>query len=169
MRIALGSDHRGVEAAQSVRPYLESKGHTITVLGDCGGGPCDYPDQAWLVGRAVADGAADAGILICGSGIGMSMAANKIAGVRAALVHDELAAERSRAHNDANVLCLPGDLVSDAQLNRIIDIWLRTPFEGGRHARRVRKITAIERGEDPRPAVPGDADKTQGGVGAAQS
>ncbi|RMD62319.1 MAG: RpiB/LacA/LacB family sugar-phosphate isomerase, partial [Planctomycetota bacterium] len=93
---------------------------------------------------------ADRGVLICGSGIGMCIAANKVKGVRAALVSDELSAEMSRRHNDANVLCLAADLLGDRLIERIVEIWLATPFEGGRHARRVAKIAAIERGEDPR-------------------
>jgi ribose 5-phosphate isomerase B len=149
MRIALGSDHRGVDAAKSIRPHLEAAGHTITLLGECSGATCDYPDNAFLVSRAVADGKADRGILVCGSGIGMSIAANKVAGVRAALVSDEMGAQVSRAHNNANVLCLAGDLVGQNLLRRIIDVWLTTSFEGGRHERRIKKIAMIERGENP--------------------
>lgn len=148
-KIALGSDHRGAEAVKFLRPRLESEGHEITVFGECSGKSCDYPDQAYTVAKAVSDGAADMGILICGTGIGMSIAANKVRGVRAALVSDELTAEMSRAHNDANVLCVSGDLIGQRLIERIVEIWLRTPFEGGRHARRVAKIMAIERGENP--------------------
>lgn len=149
MRVALGSDHRGVDAAKSIRPHIEAAGHTVTVLGECSGNSCDYPDNAYLVGKAVAKGEADAGILVCGSGIGMSIAANKVAGVRAALVNDELGAQLSRAHNNANVLCLAGDLIGQNLLRRIIDVWLSTPFDGGRHERRVKKISMIERGDNP--------------------
>ncbi|MCL4210951.1 MAG: ribose 5-phosphate isomerase B [Phycisphaeraceae bacterium] len=149
MRIAIGSDHRGVDAARSIRPHIEALGHTVALLGECSGNPCDYPDNAWLVGRAVASGEVDRGILICGSGIGMSIAANKIPGVRAALVTDELTAQLSRAHNNANVLCLAADLLGQNLLHRIIDTWLSTPFDGGRHERRIQKIHAIERGENP--------------------
>lgn len=148
-RIAIGADHRGVDAARQIAQHLTSHGHEAKLLGACEG-PCDYPDQAWLVGRAIADGEADMGILICGTSIGMSIAANKIAGVRAAVVHDELTAQLSRAHNDANVLCLSGDLLGQRLIEKIVDVWLATEFEGGRHARRVGKIAQIERGEDPR-------------------
>jgi ribose 5-phosphate isomerase B len=110
---------------------------------------CDYPDMAYPVATAVATGDAQRGILICGSGIGMSIAANKVKGVRAALVHDEIGAEMSRRHNDANVLCLAADLLGVRLIERIIGIWLATEFEGGRHARRVSKITAIEQGHNP--------------------
>lgn len=149
MRIAIGSDHRGADAAKSIRPHIEALGHTVTLVGECSGSPCDYPDNAWLVGRMVASGEADRGILICGSGIGMSIAANKIQGIRAALVTDELTAQLSRAHNNANVLCLAADLLGQNLLHRIIDTWLTTPFDGGRHERRIQKIHAIERGENP--------------------
>lgn len=149
MRIALGSDHRGAEAMSVLRPYLEQKGHQVEQIGECPLDICDYPDNAYLVAREVADGRADMGVLICGSGIGMSMAANKVDGVRAALVSDELTAQLSRSHNDANVLCLAGDLIGHHLIARIVDAWLRTSFDGGRHARRVDKITAIERGENP--------------------
>lgn len=150
MRIALGTDHRGVEIARGLLPFLQSKGHEVKVLGECSGTSCDYPDNAWLVGGAVSRGESDRGILVCGSGIGMSMAANKVPGVRAALVQDELTAELSRSHNDANVLCLSGDLLGQTLVKRIVDVWLSTNFEGGRHSRRVDKIRAIESGTDPR-------------------
>ncbi|MFO0874863.1 MAG: ribose 5-phosphate isomerase B [Phycisphaerales bacterium] len=149
MRIALGTDHRGVETARGLVPYLEAKGHEVVVLGECSGSSCDYPDSAFLVGRAVSSGQFDRGILVCGSGIGMSIAANKVDGVRAALVQDELTAELSRSHNDANVLCLSGDLIGQTLAKRIVDVWTTTPFEGGRHGRRVTKIAAIEKGVDP--------------------
>jgi ribose 5-phosphate isomerase B len=149
MKIALGSDHRGDAAAAAIVPHLKSAGHEVQVHGECHGEPCDYPDNAWLVARAVASGQADRGILLCGSGIGVSIAANKVRGVRAALVFDDLAATMSRSHNDANVLCLSADTTPLKELRSIIDVWLKTPFEGGRHERRVRKIEAIERGEDP--------------------
>lgn len=149
MRIAIGTDHRGAESASVLLPYLRAKGHDVVLLGGCDGNACDYPDNAYKVGVAVASGDFDRGILVCGSGIGMSIAANKVDGVRAALVQDELTAELSRSHNDANILCLSGDLIGQMLAKRIVDTWLATPFEGGRHARRVQKIRAIERGEDP--------------------
>ncbi len=153
MKIALGADHRGVEAVGSLDAHLQTTGHETTVLGDCNGESQDYPDSAYLVGRAVADGTVQRGILVCSNGIGVTIAANKITGIRAALVYDQVNAERSRRHNDANVLCLGGEITSHDELARIVDIWLTTPFEGGRHQRRVNKILAIERGEDPAESV----------------
>lgn len=154
MKIALGMDHRGVDVARVLAERLPGEGHEVAMLGVCDGESCDYPDVTWPVARAVADGEADRGILICGTGIGASIAANKVAGVRAALVHDVTTARLSRQHNDANVLCLAGDaLVDDAQTLGIVNAWLETSFEGGRHARRVNKIAAIERGENPVEAV----------------
>ncbi len=110
----------------------------------------DYPDAAWPVAAAVSSGDADRGVLICGSGIGMSIAANKVRGIRAALVHDEVGADMSRRHNDANVLCLPADLLGPRLIERILTTFMTTDFDGGRHARRVAKIAAIENGDDPR-------------------
>lgn len=149
MKIAMGADHRGAEAVGSLNTHLQAAGHETTVLGDCSGESCDYPDSAYLVGRAVAEGKVEYGILVCSNGIGITIAANKVAGVRAALVYDEVSAERSRRHNDANVLCLGGEITPHDELARIVDTWLATPFDGGRHRRRVDKISAIERGENP--------------------
>ncbi|MHC4208684.1 MAG: ribose 5-phosphate isomerase B [Planctomycetota bacterium] len=157
MKIALGMDHRGVKTVRALTKHLSGAGHEVVVLGPCSGEPSDYPDAAWLVGRAVIAGEVQRGILVCGTGIGASIAANKIPGIRAALAHDEAAAELSRRHNDANVLCLAGDELSDEQVFGIVDRWLADPFDGGRHERRVRKIAAIERGEDPVAAVPDPA------------
>lgn len=150
MKIALGSDHRGLEAVEPMRSALAAAGHVVEVLGVCDPAGCDYPDIAYPVAHAVAAGEADYGVLVCGSGNGMAMAANKVAGVRAALGRDELAAAMSRRHNDANVLCLSSDAASPAELVAIVTAFLDAPFDGGRHARRVAKIAAIERGEDPR-------------------
>ena len=149
MKIAISADHRGTDAGRGLADKLRKEGHEVQVLGDTSGKPSDYPDLAYLVGKAVSAGQAEKGLLICGSGIGMSIAANKVAGVRAALVHDELTAEVSRSHNDANVLCLSADLLGQRLIENIVDIWLKTPFEAGRHARRLHKITAIEDGKDP--------------------
>jgi ribose 5-phosphate isomerase B len=149
MKIALGADHRGDAALKSLAPQLRAAGHKVEVHGDCHGQACDYPDQAYMVSTAVSQGLADRGILICGSGIGVCIAANKVAGVRAALVFDDIAAAMSRSHNDANVLCLSADTTPAKEILQIVDTWLKTGFEGGRHARRVNKIAAIERGEDP--------------------
>ncbi len=149
MRIALSADHRGYTGIKLLNENLQRAGHEVMLLGDCSGAPADYPDRAWLVGQAIAKGQADLGVLICGTGIGMSIAANKIKGVRAAVVHDELTAQLSRSHNNANVLCLSADLLGQRLIEKITDIWVATEFEGGRHARRIRKIAAMENGVDP--------------------
>lgn len=149
MKIALGADHRGTDAARAITETLAANGHTPMPLGVCKTRSCDYPDMAYPVAHAVATGKADRGILVCGSGIGMSIAANKVKGIRAALVHDEVGAEISRRHNDANVLCIPADMLGVKVIERIVAAWLRTEFEGGRHERRVQKIKAIEQGIDP--------------------
>lgn len=149
MKLAVGADHRGVDATKRLVDHLEELGHEVQVLTDFDSSCLDYPDSAFKVGQAVASGEVDRGLLVCGTGIGMSMAANKVHGVRAALVHDELTAELSRAHNDANVLCVSADLVGQKLIERIVDVWLNGEFEGGRHARRVRKIMAIESGANP--------------------
>ncbi len=149
MKIAVGTDHRGVDALSHIVNALEHKGLAVSRLGVCDEGICDYPDTAYPVASAVAAGQVDRGILICGSGIGMSIAANKVKGVRAALVHDEIGAELSRSHNDANVLCLPADLLGMRLMLRIVDTWVATEFAGGRHARRISKIAAIEDGRHP--------------------
>lgn len=149
MKIAVSADHRGVSILQQMLPVIEQAGCRIINQIPCDERTCDYPDMAYPVALAVASGEADRGILICGSGIGMCIAANKVPGVRAALVHDEISAEMSRRHNDANVLCLAADLLGVRVIERIIQIWLTTEFEAGRHARRVSKITAIEQGQNP--------------------
>ncbi len=145
MRIAVGSDHRGFEVKARILELLRTLDHEPT---DAGPGVCeavDYPDVAAVVASAVSRGEVDRGILICGTGIGMAIAANKFPGVRAAPCHDDLTAEMSRRHNDLNVLCLSADLLGERLINRMIELWLTTPFEGGRHARRIEKITQQER------------------------
>jgi len=150
MRIALGADHRGYEAARSLARALEAMGHNVEVYNDpADQQPCDYPDRAYTVGHAIASGKAEQGVLLCGSGIGMCIAANKVPGVRAALVHDEFTAQMAKSHNNANVLCLSADMLGQRLIERIVESWLATAFEGGRHARRVEKIHAIEQGKDP--------------------
>jgi ribose 5-phosphate isomerase B len=114
-------------------------------MGTQGSEPVDYPDVAALVARMVADKEVDRGILACGTGLGMCIAANKIPGIRAAPCHDDLTAEMSRRHNDLNVLCLSGDMLGERLIDRMVEIWLNTPFEGGRHSRRVEKIAALEK------------------------
>ncbi|MBM4106452.1 MAG: ribose 5-phosphate isomerase B [Phycisphaerae bacterium] len=149
MKIALGSDHRGIMAANALMGHLRPEGHEVEVLGETSGKSCDYPDSAWQVCQAVSSGRADRGILLCGTGIGMCIAANKVPGIRAALAPDELSARLSRSHNDANVLCLSADLIGQTLVKRIVDLWLTTPFDGGRHQRRLGKIQLIERGVNP--------------------
>jgi ribose 5-phosphate isomerase B len=145
----MGADHRGREVVDHLEQFLLNQGHQLHVTANPKAGSCDYPDVAYQVANRVATGQADSGILICGTGIGMSMAANKIKGIRAAVVHDEISADMSRRHNDANVLCLPADMLGMRIIERIVKVWLTTEFEGGRHARRVRKVEAIEQGLDP--------------------
>ncbi len=149
MKIALSADHRGALIFDALVDLIRKEGHEILAVPTCQGPSCDYPDMAFGACRAVAEGRADRGILVCGSGIGMSIAANKVDGIRAALCHDDLSAEMSRRHNDANVLCFSADLLGMKLIEQIIKIWLSTEFEGGRHARRVKKIKAIEMGQDP--------------------
>jgi len=146
MKIAIGSDHRGFHAKESITRVLTRMGHDVTDYGTHSDRSTDYPDFAVPVCRAVAGGKADRGVLMCGSGIGMCMAANKVAGIRAALCHDELTVEMSRRHNDANVLCMGGDLLGDELMRRMVEIWMGAEFEGGRHERRVRKAMKIEEG-----------------------
>jgi len=150
MKIAVGSDHRGYESKKLAKSIIKQFGHEVIDFGTTSSNPVDYPDMAYLAAKAVADGEADRAILACGTGIGMSIAANKISGIRAALCHDELSAQISRDHNDANVLCISGDLVGEVLLRKIIEVWLSTEFSGGRHQRRVNKISIIEQGKDPR-------------------
>ncbi|MBK7403292.1 MAG: ribose 5-phosphate isomerase B [Phycisphaerales bacterium] len=149
MRIALGADHRGVVTASQLAERLRREGHEAVLSIPGSGETCDYPEPAYVVAQRVAGGEADRGVLICGTGIGMSIAANKVHGVRAAVVHDELTAQLCRTHNDANIICLSGDLLGQRLIEQVVEIFLTSEFEGGRHARRVHKIAAIERGEDP--------------------
>jgi ribose 5-phosphate isomerase B len=145
MKIAVASDHRGVDMKARVLEMVRGLGHDGEDFGaDSESDSVDYPDFAGKVAGEVSDGGMDRGILICGTGIGMCITANKFRGVRAAKVDDSLNAEMSRRHNDANVLCLSADLIGEVSLERIVDIWIRTDFEGGRHARRVDKISQIE-------------------------
>lgn len=149
MKIAVGNDHRGFEAKQQIRNIITQLGHECIDVGSTDENPVDYPDLAYHAAMAVSQNKADRAILACGTGIGMSIAANKIKGVRAALCHDELSARVSRHHNDANVLCISGDLIGEVLLRKIVEVWLDTKFEGGRHQRRIDKIAAIEEGKDP--------------------
>lgn len=146
MKIAVGSDHRGFEKKRRIVALLTHLGHDVLDMGPEAAGSVDYPEFAFQVAKAVSDKRVDRGILICGTGIGMCIAANKVSGVRAAPCHDSITAEMSRRHNDANVLCLSADLLGEELIDRMVRIWLETPFEGGRHARRVEKIAQFEAG-----------------------
>jgi ribose 5-phosphate isomerase B len=150
MKIAVASDHRGVKAIEQVKAIISQLKHECIDFGNDDENPVDYPDMAYQAAMAVSEKTADRGILVCGTGIGMCIAANKVKGVRAALCYDELNAQISRHHNDANVLCLSGDLLGTTVLRKMVETWLTTEFSGGRHQRRVDKISAIENGMDPR-------------------
>lgn len=145
MKIAIGSDHRGYMAKERLKGLLSDLGYDVEDFGTDSPKSFDYPDVALPVAKAVAQGKVERAILLCGTGLGVSISANKVCGVRAALCHDELTAQMSRQHNDANVLCLPADLIGEALMRRIVEVWLETAFEGGRHARRVLKIMEIEK------------------------
>ena len=140
MRLAFATDHHGVALKQALQAHAEAAGHVVLDLGSNSGEPVDYPDYAFELAEKVCGGEADRGVLICGSGIGMSIAANKVAGARAALVYDAETARLSREHNDANILVLPGRKVGAAEAREWLDTWLVTEFAGERHARRVGRI-----------------------------
>jgi ribose 5-phosphate isomerase B len=144
--IAIGCDHHGLALKELIMPFLQNAGHTYQDFGCYNTKPVDYPDIAQKVGEAVASGNFDQGILICYTGIGMSIAANKLKGIRAALCCDAFAAQRARQHNDANVLCLRGEDIDTKSALEIVKTFLATDFEGGRHARRVNKIRALDEG-----------------------
>ncbi len=144
MRIAVGSDHRGFAAKTKLVELLKRQKQEVVDAGPSTTESVDYPDIAAIVASQVSEGTVDRGILICGTGIGMCIAANKFPGVRAAPCHDDLSAEMSRRHNDLNVLCLSADMLGEKLIDRMVEIWLKTEFEGGRHARRVGKIVEIE-------------------------
>jgi len=148
MQISVGSDHRGLNVKQRLCELLHRLGHEVVDEGTHCDQSCDYPDIAMVVAGKVSRGEIERGILICGTGIGMSITANKFPGVRAAACNDAVTAEISRRHNDVNVLCLAGDLLGQRNIDRLIEIWLDTEFEGGRHARRLRKIAAIETAQE---------------------
>ena len=142
--IALASDHAGVTHKAVLRSYLEGLGRKMLDLGPENTDSVNYPDYALKLTETLRAGQAGCGLLICGTGIGISIAANKRPGIRAALCHDLFTARASRAHNDANVLCLGARVLSPDAMIAILDVWLNTPFEGGRHAGRVAKIQSLE-------------------------
>ena len=144
MKIAIGADHAGFEAKERLAERLREWGHTVLDAGTDGLDSVDYPDFAEEVGGRVGSGQADYGLLVCGSGIGMSIAANKVAGVRAALCTCETLARLSRQHNDSNVLCVGARITGPGVLEEMVRVFLETPFEGGRHQRRVDKMNDLD-------------------------
>ena len=148
MKIALGSDHAGFELKEKIKQHLVSSGIQVDDEGTHSAESVDYPDFARRVGESIVQKRADLGILVCGTGIGMSMAANKVSGIRAAKVSNEFEAEMAREHNDANVLALGARVIDEPTAIKVVDKWLQTTFAGGRHQLRVDKIMQIER-RDP--------------------
>ncbi|TML01604.1 MAG: ribose 5-phosphate isomerase B [Actinobacteria bacterium] len=148
MRIAVASDHAGFHLKEHVRQVLETQGHDVIDVGTVSPDSVDYPRYAEEASRLVAEGEAERAVLACGSGVGVSIVANKVAGVRAVNAHDPSEAEMARRHNDANVVALGGARLATDQADRIVAAFLRTGFEGGRHARRVGQIADVERGRD---------------------
>jgi len=148
MNIAIGCDHAALDAKTEIVDYLKSLGHVISDEGTHSLESCDYPDFAAAVSRKVQAGEAERGVLICGTGIGMSIAANRFKGVRAALCYTEELAKLSRLHNDANVLCLGARTQSVDSMRGIIAVWLSTAWQADRHGRRLKKIESNSRGQD---------------------
>jgi len=144
VRICIGADHAGYTMKESVKAHLSAAGHTLTDVGAFSEESVDYPVIAEQVGRAVAAGDAEAGVLVCGTGLGMAIAANKVHGVRAVQVNTPAFAEMSRRHNDANVVTLAGRSIAEDDAMAVVDTFLATPFDGDRHQRRVDQISAIE-------------------------
>ncbi len=144
LRICLGSDHRGVRIKGRLLQTLTSEGFDVCDEGTHNDTAIDYPDIAQKVALKVSSGEADRGILICGTGIGMSIVANKFHGVRAAPCYDEVMVEMSRRHNNINVLCLPGDLIGERPIDDLVLMWINTDFDGGRHDSRLNKIDQLE-------------------------
>ena len=149
MKIVIGSDHAGFELKEQIAAHLRAAGHELTDVGTDSEESTDYPIQASDAAKRVADGEADRGVLVCGSGVGVSIVANKVDGVRAVNAHDPEEAEMSRRHNDANMVTLAGRRLDPGNAEQIVDTFLATEFEGGRHQRRVDGISAVERGESP--------------------
>ena len=145
-RVAVGADHGGFALKAKLVSLLQANGLEVADLGTHSPNPCDYPQIGYKVAAAVSEGRFDRGILLCKSGIGIAIAANKVPGIRAAVCGNVFDAQRSRSHNDANILVMGAEKLSDTQAKRIVQAWFSTPFEsGGRHERRVRQIAAIER------------------------
>lgn len=145
MKIVLGSDHAGYGLKEAVKEHLSSQGWDVIDCGTDSEESVDYPDFAEKVARAICDGVCEKGILICGTGIGISIAANKLPGIRAAVCHDLFTAQASREHNDANILAMGARVLEPSLALEMVDLWLETPFSGGRHQRRIDKISALEK------------------------
>ena len=144
MKISIGSDHGGYALKQELIAYLQEKGHEVEDFGCHDTSSCDYPDFGEAAARAVASGACERGIVICTTGIGISISANKVKGIRCALCSEPYSAEMTRRHNDANVLAMGAGMIAPMMAKRIVDVFLSTEFEGGRHQRRIDKMMAIE-------------------------
>lgn len=144
MRIAVGADHAGFEYKDRIAADLKAAGHQVIDYGTCDATPVDYPQYGYAVGEAVASGRADRGIVVCGSSIGISIAANKVPGVRCAVVTEPLSAELARRHNDANVMALSERLTGWEMIERLVQVFLETPFDGGRHAERVAQLVDFD-------------------------
>ncbi len=147
--IALAADHGGFALKEAVRAHLEERGLLYRDFGSLDGAGCDYPDMALPACRAVAAGECGCALLFCGTGVGISMAANKVPGIRACCCSDAYSAEYTRRHNNANALCLGGRVVGPGLAEMLVDLFLDPPFEGGRHQRRVDKLTALDAGRQP--------------------
>ena len=145
MKVAVGSDHAGLSAKLRAVEALEQLGCEVEDVGTYSDASVDYPDYAVEVARRVATQQAELGVLCCGTGLGMSIAANKVPGIRAAVCHNDFTAEMARRHNDANVLCMGARVLDDRMIGEIVRRFVRTPFDGGRHTRRIKKIAGIER------------------------
>ena len=143
MKLSLACDHGGLELKLAIKAHLEAQGNEVVDFGTHDHASCDYPDYAAPAARAVADGSCDRGILVCTTGIGVSIVANKIDGVRCALLSDPISARLTRQHNDTNMMALGQGMVGEKLALEIVDIWLNTAFEGGRHQRRVDKVNAL--------------------------
>lgn len=144
MKIAVGSDHGGYNLKEIIKIHLEEKGHLVKDFGTYSTDSCDYPDIALAVAKAVTKGDYDQGMIVCGTGIGVSMTANKVPGIRAALCHDTFSAKAAREHNDANVLTMGERVIGRGLALEIVDAWLKASFMGGRHQQRIEKMMALE-------------------------
>ena len=144
MKLAIGNDHSAVEMKKEIKKYLEDKGIEVIDVGTNSTESFNYPISGYKVGKMVANGEVDGGVLICGTGVGISMAANKVKGIRACCCSDSFSCEYTRRHNDANALCMGGRVVGPGLACQLVDLFLNTPFEGGRHANRIAKLMAIE-------------------------